>query len=93
MPDLFQTSDLSATADDFRPLSDLLRPKILSDVVGQDHLIADNAPLGRMIENRRLSSMIFWGPPGCGKTTLARLMADHTDYQFEQISAIFSGVA
>lgn len=93
MPDLFQTSDLSATADDFRPLSDLLRPKILSDVVGQDHLIADNAPLGRMIENRRLSSMVFWGPPGCGKTTLARLMADHTDYQFEQISAIFSGVA
>lgn len=94
MADLFQmTNSDNPAADALRPLSDLLRPQILSDVVGQDHLIAANAPLVRMIENRRLSSMIFWGPPGCGKTTLARLMADHTDCHFEQISAIFSGVA
>lgn len=93
MSDLFQTETENSRGDDLRPLSDLLRPQVLGDVVGQDHLIAANAPLSRMIENRRLSSMIFWGPPGCGKTTLARLMADHTDCHFEQISAIFSGVA
>lgn len=94
MSDLFQASQTdNPVADDLRPLSDLLRPQQLSDVVGQDHLIAPNARLARMIENGRLSSMIFWGPPGCGKTTLARLMADHTDCHFEQISAIFSGVA
>lgn len=94
MPDLFQITPEDNTAmDDHRPLSDLLRPASLADVMGQDHLIAANAPLSRMIGSGRLSSMIFWGPPGCGKTTLARLMANHTDFQFEQISAIFSGVA
>src|SRR3989338_3796312 len=93
MADLFQTPIQNNGADNLRPLSDLLRPQSLSEVVGQDHLIAPHAPLSRLIENRRLSSMIFWGPPGCGKTTLARLMADHSDCQFEQISAIFSGVA
>lgn len=93
MPDLFQSQTDNMVADGFRPLSDLLRPQVLEDVVGQEHLTAPQAPLSRMIENRRLSSIILWGPPGCGKTTLARLMADHTDCHFEQISAIFSGVA
>lgn len=93
MADLFETQSPNVDSDTLRPLSDILRPQTLADVVGQDHLIAPNAPLSRMIENRRLSSMIFWGPPGCGKTTLARLMADHSDCYFEQISAIFSGVA
>lgn len=76
-----------------RPLADILRPKLLGDVVGQDHLIAENAPLKRMIDGGKLASLIFWGPPGCGKTTIARLLAQHTDLHFEQISAIFSGVA
>ena len=57
------------------PLADRLRPRSLEDVVGQDHLLAPEAPIGRMVANRRLSSMILWGPPGCGKTTIARLLA------------------
>ena len=94
MPDLFQPiENSSAEADTNRPLSDRLRPRQLQDVVGQDHLIAPGAPLARMVEAQKISSLIFWGPPGCGKTTLARLMADHSNGQFEQISAIFSGVA
>lgn len=76
-----------------KPLADLMRPKSLSDVVGQDHLLRPKAPLMRMIESKRLSSFILWGPPGCGKTTIARLLADQTNAHFEQISAVFSGVA
>ena len=76
-----------------RPLADLLRPKTLDEVMGQDHLLKDEGPLARMVEQGRISSIIFWGPPGCGKTTLARLLAQHTDLQFEAISAVFSGVA
>ncbi len=76
-----------------RPLADRLRPRIIDDVVGQDHLTKGTGALRRMAEARKMSSMILWGPPGCGKTTLARIMADHTDLHFEQISAIFSGVA
>lgn len=77
-----------------RPLADLLRPKTLEDVVGQDHLIRDeDGALARMVSLGKISSIIFWGPPGCGKTTLARLLAQHTDLQFEAISAVFSGVA
>jgi len=77
-----------------RPLADLLRPQSVDDVVGQDHLLHDiDAPLRRMIDAGRMSSIIFWGPPGCGKTTLARLLAQHTDLHFEAISAIFTGVA
>ncbi|SNS39045.1 MULTISPECIES: replication-associated recombination protein A [unclassified Azospirillum] len=76
-----------------RPLADRLRPQKLADVVGQDHLLREGAPIGRMIAARRLSSMILWGPPGCGKTTLARLLAQTTDLHFEPLSAIFSGVA
>lgn len=76
-----------------RPLADRLRPQKLEDVVGQDHLVAENAPLGRMVRAGHLSSMILWGTPGCGKTTIARLLAGVTAFEFEQLSAIFSGVA
>ncbi len=76
-----------------RPLADRLRPQTLDEVVGQDHLLGPEAPFRRAIDQGRLSSLIFWGPPGCGKTTLARLLADKTDLAFEQVSAIFTGVA
>lgn len=76
-----------------RPLPDRLRPRVLDEVAGQDHLVGPGGPLRAMIESGNLASFILWGPPGCGKTTLARIMADHTDLHFEQISAIFSGVA
>jgi putative ATPase len=75
------------------PLADLLRPRSLAEVVGQDHLLAADAPIGRMVANRKLSSMILRGPPGCGKTTVARLLAQGTDLVFEPLSAVFSGVA
>ncbi|WOI54808.1 replication-associated recombination protein A [Parvularcula sp. LCG005] len=70
-----------------------MRPATVGEVVGQDHLLAEGAPLSRMLAKRRLSSIIFWGPPGVGKTTLARLLADEVDLDFVQISAIFTGVA
>lgn len=76
-----------------RPLADLLRPARIEDVVGQDHLTQGDGALARMIGQRRISSIIFWGPPGCGKTTLAKLLAQHTDLYFEAVSAVFSGVA
>src|SRR5713101_9042106 len=76
-----------------RPLADRLRPRSLADIVGQDHLIGPDGPIGRMVANRQLSSMILWGPPGCGKTTIARLLAQGTDLVFESLSAVFSGVA
>jgi len=76
-----------------RPLADRLRPASLDQVVGQEHLLAVDAPLGRMLAARRLSSLILWGPPGTGKTSIARLLADHTDLHFEPLSAVFSGVA
>ncbi len=76
-----------------RPLADRLRPTTLDEVVGQDHLLGPDGPLGRMLAADRLSSIILWGPPGVGKTSLARLLADQVDLSFQQISAIFSGVA
>lgn len=94
MSTLFSDTDSSAKGQDKnRPLADRLRPHSLDDVVGQDHIIGEGAPLRRMIASGRLPSIIFWGPPGCGKTTLARILAQHSDLHFEQISAIFSGVA
>ncbi len=76
-----------------RPLADRLRPKTMSEVVGQDHLLADDGPLGRMLKAGRLTSLILWGPPGTGKTTIAQLLAAHTDMEFAPLSAVFSGVA
>ena len=76
-----------------QPLADLLRPERLDQVVGQGHLLAEDAPIGRMVAQRRVASMILWGPPGVGKTTIARLLAQQTDYAFEPLSAVFSGVA
>src|SRR5580698_1405295 len=75
------------------PLADRLRPQKLGDIVGQDHLLGPEGPIGRMVASRKLSSMILWGPPGCGKTTIARLLAQGTDLVFEPLSAVFSGVA
>ena len=94
MTDLFDTGpkpDMAEPSD--RPLADKLRPKTLADVIGQDHLLAADAPLGAMLAAGSLSSLIFWGPPGVGKTTIARLLANASDRSFVQISAIFSGVA
>lgn len=76
-----------------RPLADRLRPRTLDEVVGQDHLLLGEGPLARMVRSHRLASVILWGPPGCGKTTIARLLADVTDMEFEPLSAVFSGVA
>ena len=75
-----------------RPLADRLRPKMLAEVVGQDHVVGPEGTLTRMLKGGRLGSLIFWGPPGCGKTTIARLLAHETKLEFEQLSAIFSGV-
>jgi putative ATPase len=75
------------------PLADRLRPQRLADIVGQDHLLGPEGPIGRMVASRQLAPMILWGPPGCGKTTIARLLAHGTDLVFEPLSAVFSGVA
>jgi len=91
MNDLFISANLEDGAP--RPLADRLRPKKLNDVVGQDHLTGQDGTLRRMLKAGHLSSIIFWGPPGTGKTTTARLLARDIDLYFEQISAVFSGVA
>jgi putative ATPase len=99
MPDLFGNEAQSGTAasrpagDGPRPLADRLRPARLADVVGQDHVLGAEGPLGAMLAAGELGSIILWGPPGVGKTTIARLLAAETDHAFEQISAIFAGVA
>ena len=76
-----------------QPLADRMRPRTLDEVIGQDHVLGADKPIGRMVAQRRLSSIIRWGPPGCGKTTIARLLAQATDLAFEPLSAVFSGVA
>ncbi len=95
MSDLFsdehQTKSPAESSAD-QPLPERLRPRKLDDIVGQDALVGPGGPIRKMVENNRLASMILWGPPGCGKTTLARILSAHTELHFEQLSAIFSGV-
>jgi putative ATPase len=99
VPDLFDRADgpppgmAEGKGRAPHPLADRLRPRRLEDVVGQDHLLAPGGPLGDMLAGGQLASLILWGPPGSGKTTIARLLAAETDMHFEQISAIFTGVA
>jgi putative ATPase len=93
MPDLFDSSSMSASASAGpRPLADRLRPQSLGQVIGQEQVLGPDAPLGAMLGSGSLSSLVLWGPPGVGKTTIARLLADETDLHFVQISAIFTGM-
>lgn len=93
MADLFDTApDQPPRAEGPRPLADRLRPKTLAEVIGQQHVLGPDGPLGAMLAAGSLSSLILWGPPGVGKTTIARLLARETDLSFVQISAIFTGV-
>ncbi|MGV6801840.1 MAG: replication-associated recombination protein A [bacterium] len=91
MTDLFQKAGLSSGTP--RPLADRLRPQQLEEIIGQDHLIGKEQPLSKMLAAAKISSMILWGPPGVGKTTIARLIAEQSGLNFIQISAIFTGVA
>jgi putative ATPase len=90
LSDLFQTDEVNAT---IAPLADRLRPRILADVVGQEHITGQDGTISRMVAAGKLASLIFWGPPGTGKTSIARLLAEAVGMRFEAISAVFSGVA
>jgi putative ATPase len=92
MADLFDTAATPAAPEAPRPLADRLRPRTLREVIGQEAVLSPEGPLGAMLAARSLSSLILWGPPGVGKTTIARLLAAETDLAFVQISAIFTGV-
>ena len=92
MTDLFDTGAKDPVTAGPRPLADRLRPRKLQDVIGQEQVLGPEAPLGVMLSSGSLGSLVFWGPPGVGKTTIARLLADETDLHFVQISAIFTGV-
>ncbi len=91
MADLFEAAGLEPSSP--RPLAERLRPRALGEVVGQGHLLGPDGPVGRMAAAGRLSSLVLWGPPGVGKTTIARLLAAEAGYEFQQLSAVFSGVA
>ena len=92
MADLFSTHTVDVSDDAARPLADRLRPTSLEQVIGQKQILAPDAPLHTMLASGKISSLIFWGPPGVGKTTIARLLANQTGHEFVQLSAIFSGV-
>src|SRR5262245_26908655 len=97
MPDLFAQdepeSPAAPRANGDRPLPDRLRPQVLAELVGQEQLLRPEAPLARMLERERLASLILWGPPGCGKTTLARLLAKEVHEPLMALSAVMAGVA
>jgi len=92
MADLFDSDPVTPPPDAPRPLADRLRPRVLADVIGQEKVLGADGPLGAMLGAGALSSLVLWGPPGVGKTTIARLLAQATDLHFVQISAIFTGV-
>jgi putative ATPase len=93
MADLFGSEPTAALPSDAAPLAERLRPQSLDEVIGQEHLTGPEGAIGRMVAAGRLSSLVLWGPPGTGKTTIARLLADAVGLRFAPVSAVFSGVA